>query len=140
MSAFQSPTFNVTKCRGKESLLSVGNIYMLQLYCFFVVSPDKYIGKCRLFVLRTLPFTQLMKYFIAIVKWVLVCPSNIPRTSLEMGMYQNCHLVIKGSFWFFLVFFLVLFSSVFGSLVLFQFLYQFFKFCQDYKDLKIRVL
>ena len=39
------------------------------------------------------------------------------------GKYQNCHLVLKGSFWFFLVLFLVLFSSVFGSLVLFQFLY-----------------
>ena len=36
-------------------------------------------------------------------------------------MYQNCQLVLKGSFWFFLVLFLVLFSSVFGSLVLFQF-------------------
>ena len=40
---------------------------------------------------------------------------------LKRGKYQNCHLVLKGSFWFFLVFFLVLFSSVFGSLVLFQF-------------------
>ena len=38
-----------------------------------------------------------------------------------MGKYQNCHLVLKGSFWFFLVLFLVLFSSAFGSLVLFQF-------------------
>ena len=37
------------------------------------------------------------------------------------GKYQNCHLVLKGSFWFFLVLLLVLFSSAFGSLVLFQF-------------------
>ena len=37
----------------------------------------------------------------------------------RLGKYQNCHLVLKDSFWFFLVLFLVLFSSVFGSLVLF---------------------
>ena len=36
-------------------------------------------------------------------------------------MYLNCHLVLEGSFWFFLVLFLVLFGFVFGSLVLFQF-------------------
>ena len=38
------------------------------------------------------------------------------------GMYHNCPLVLKGSFWSFLV-------PFFCSLVLFQFLYQFFKFC-----------
>ena len=38
------------------------------------------------------------------------------------GKYQNCQIVLKGSFWFFLVLFLVLFSSVFGFLVIFQFL------------------
>ena len=38
----------------------------------------------------------------------------------SVGKYQNCHLVLKGSFWFFLVLFLVLFSSVFGSLVIFS--------------------
>ena len=42
------------------------------------------------------------------------------------GKYQNCHLVLKGSFWFFLVLFLVLFSSAFCSFVLFQFCYWFF--------------
>ena len=55
--------------------------------------------------------------------------------------YQNCHLVLKGSLWFFLVLFLVLFSSVFRFFTsFFSFLYQFFKFCHDYKDLKSRVL
>ena len=57
-----------------------------------------------------------------------------------LGKYHNCHLVLKGSYWFFLVLLLILLSSVFGSLVLFQFLYWFFKFCQDYKNMKIRVL
>ena len=56
------------------------------------------------------------------------------------GKYHNCHLVLKGSFWFFLVLFLVLFTSVFGSFVLFHFFNKFLKFFQDYKDLKIRVL
>ena len=37
-----------------------------------------------------------------------------------LGKYQNCHLVLFGSFWFFLVLFLVLFSSVFGSLFFFS--------------------
>ena len=41
----------------------------------------------------------------------------------DWGKYQNCHLVLKGSFWFFLVLFLVLLSSFFVSLVLFQFPY-----------------
>ena len=36
------------------------------------------------------------------------------------GKYQNCHLVLKSSLWFFLVLILVLFSSVFGCLVIFQ--------------------
>ena len=48
---------------------------------------------------------------------------GFPPGAPIVGKYQNCHLVLKGSFWFFLVLFLVLFSSVFGSLVLFQFLY-----------------
>ena len=42
-----------------------------------------------------------------------------------MGKYQNCHLVLKGSFWFFFVLFLVLFISVFGS---FYFCFWFFSF------------
>ena len=49
--------------------------------------------------------------------------SNLLSESI-LGKYQNCHLVLIGSFWFFLdllVLFLVLFSSVFGSLVLIQF-------------------
>ena len=67
---------------------------------------------------------------------------HIPRNILKkVGKYQNCHLVLKGCFWIFLVLFLVLFSSVFGSLVFFySFLYEFFKFCHNYKDVKIRVL
>ena len=56
-----------------------------------------------------------------------------------VGKYQNCNLVLNSSFWFFLVLLLILFSSVFCSLVLFQFSDYSFKFCQDYKDLKIRV-
>ena len=40
---------------------------------------------------------------------------------IQLGKYHNCHLVLKGYFWFFLVMVLVLFSSVFGPLVLFQF-------------------
>ena len=36
------------------------------------------------------------------------------------GKYQNCHIVLKGSFWFYSVLILVLFSSVFGSLVFFS--------------------
>ena len=44
------------------------------------------------------------------------------QTTQELlGKYQNCHLVLNGSSWSFLVLFLVLFSSDFGSLV--QFLY-----------------
>ena len=42
------------------------------------------------------------------------------QTTIKPGKYENCHLVLKGSFWFFLVLFLVLFSSYFGSLVLFS--------------------
>ena len=42
---------------------------------------------------------------------------------MQSGKYQNCHLVLKGSFWLFLVSVLILFSSVFGSLVLFQFFF-----------------
>ena len=40
--------------------------------------------------------------------------------AIVLGKYENCHLVLKDSFGFFLVCFLVLFSSVFGSLVLFS--------------------
>ena len=47
--------------------------------------------------------------------------TNFDRQIALSGKYQNCHLVLKGSSWFFLVLILVLFSSVFGSLVLFQF-------------------
>ena len=36
------------------------------------------------------------------------------QCTVDLGKYQNCHLVLKGSVWFFLVLFLVLFSSVFG--------------------------
>ena len=55
------------------------------------------------------------------------------------GKYQNCHLVLKGSFWFFLVLFLVLLSSFFGSLVLFQFYINSSNSLRNYKNLKIRV-
>ena len=54
------------------------------------------------------------------------CEHSLPpdaRLQLARGKYQNCHLVLKGSFWFFLVLFLVVFGSFLGSLVLFQFLY-----------------
>ena len=40
-----------------------------------------------------------------------------------MGKNQNYHLVLKGTFWLFLVLFLVVISSVFGSLVLFEFFF-----------------
>ena len=33
------------------------------------------------------------------------------KSKLKLGKYQNCHLVLKVSFWFFLVLFLVLLSS-----------------------------
>ena len=47
----------------------------------FLVSLDKYVWKFTLFVLLTVLFAQLMKYFIAIVKSVLVCLSNLPKIS-----------------------------------------------------------
>ena len=46
---------------------------------------------------------------------------KIGEVVFSRGKYQNCHLVLQGSFWFFLILFLVLFSSVFGSLVFFFF-------------------
>ena len=47
---------------------------------------------------------------------------HILRTSIQQkGKYQNWHLFLRCSFWFYLILFLVLFSSVFGSLVIFHF-------------------
>ena len=48
-----------------------------------------------------------------------------PQEALKqfiLGKYQNFHLVLRGSFWFFLFLMLVIFSSFyfFGSLVLFS--------------------